>query len=72
MFCLLSVFCVSLLTYNWIRINKEGGTFSWAQGHKIPTYGLATASHTIPCIFRCAVSIQQVRQNGKIRGARYT
>jgi hypothetical protein len=34
MFCLLSVFFF-LLAHNWIRTNKEEGTFSWAQGHKI-------------------------------------
>jgi hypothetical protein len=32
---------------------------------KFQNTGLATASHTIPCIFRCAVSIKKVRENGK-------
>jgi hypothetical protein len=71
-FCLLSVFCVFLLTHNWIRTNKEvGAHFLGPGGVKYLNTGLATASRTIPCIFRCAVyircavTIKKVRENGK-------
>jgi hypothetical protein len=72
MFCLLSVFCVfcclHITEYEQIR---RGGHFLGPRGVKYLNTGLATASRTIPCIFRCvvyircAVSTKKVRENGK-------
>jgi hypothetical protein len=43
------------------RTNKEGGTFSWAQGRKIPKYG--------PCHSQSYDSMYfQVRGTHKVRG----
>jgi hypothetical protein len=69
----LCCFCLHITEYEQIR---KGEHIFLGPGRKIPKYG--PGSRTIPCIFRCAVyirctvSIQQVRENGKILGARYT
>jgi hypothetical protein len=57
MFCLLSFF---FLFFFWIRKN-EGGTFSWAQGRKIPKYGPGHSQSYDSMYF-------QVRGIHKVRG----
>jgi hypothetical protein len=72
-------FCVVFAyTTEYEQIRRWGAHFLWSRGVKYLNTGLAIASHKILCIFRyavyirCTVSIQQVRENGKILGARYT
>jgi hypothetical protein len=63
MFCQFSVyFCLHITKYEQIR---RGAYFLGPRGVKYLNTGLATASRTIPCIFRCAVSIKKVRENRK-------
>jgi hypothetical protein len=70
MFCPFFVFfCLHVTEHEQIR---RWAHFLGPRGVKYLNTGLATASRRIPCIFRCAVSIQQVRENGKILGAQYT
>jgi hypothetical protein len=68
MFCLLSVFCVFCLhitEYEQIRRGGGGAHFLGPRGVKYLNTGLATVSCTIPCTFRCAVSIKKFRKKGK-------